>query len=210
MVAPEAVRVAVFVDWQNIYMTARRAFGLERMPVDRGNFSPYRLGRLLAAARDRGNTAELVRVEIHRGIPSQKRDRQGYTANRRQVAIWRAESPQIVVPKLRPLHYQGYPKKMPTEKGVDVALAVSAIEATLTDCCDVAVIFSHDSDLLPVPEAIARLVGPGRVETASWRSRSFQGQLRPANSGICGLCDHCCLENPRRFKKSLIWACSVV
>lgn len=42
-----------------------------------------------------------------------------------------------------------------------------------------AIIFSHDNDLLPVPEAIARLVGPSRVETASWVSPSFKRRLRP-------------------------------
>lgn len=42
-----------------------------------------------------------------------------------------------------------------------------------------AIVFSHDSDLLPVPEAIARLVGPERVETVSWASQSFKGRLRP-------------------------------
>lgn len=178
LVAPETVRVAVFLDWQNVYMAARRAFGLEHLPVGRGNFSPYRLGCLLAAARGRGGTADLVCVEIHRGIPSQKMDSRGYAANRRQVAAWKAESPRVV-PRLRPLRYPSHPKQGPAEKGVDVALAVSAIEATLTDSCDVAIVFSHDTDLLPVPEAIARLVGPDRVETASWESASFKSRLRP-------------------------------
>jgi len=122
-------------------------------PSERRNFSPFRLSRLLAAANRRGIGGELVCVEIHRGIPSQKHDWIGYMANRRQEA--------------------------PTEKGVDVELAVSAIEATSRNRCDVAIIFTHDTDLLPVPEAIARLVGPERVETASWASRSFQGRLRP-------------------------------
>jgi hypothetical protein len=174
-----SVRVAVFIDWQNVYRTARRAYRLEHLPGERGNFSPFRLGRLLAAANGRGIRGELVCVEIHRGLPSQKYDQIGYNANRRQETAWRAENPRVVMPKLRPLRYLNYPKEAPTEKGVDVELAVSAIEATLRKRCDVAIIFSHDTDLLPVPEAIARLVGPGHVETASWASRSFQGRLRP-------------------------------
>lgn len=169
------VKVAVFIDWQNVYRSARRAFCLEQMPSERGNFSPFRLGRLLAAANGRGAGGKLDCVEIHRGVPSQKYDKVGYTANRRQEAAWRAENSRVVVPRLRPLRYRNYPKEPPSEKGVDVELAVSAIEATLRDRCDVAIIFSHDSDLLPVPEAIARLVGPERVETASWVSQSFRG-----------------------------------
>jgi NYN domain len=177
--APETVRVAVFIDWQNVYMAARRAFGLERMPVERGNFSPYRLGLLLAAANGRGAAGQLVRVEVHRGVQAQHRDPRGYAANRRQAAAWEAESPDLVVPKLRPLRYRNAPVEPPVEKGVDVALAVSAIEAMLTSRCDVAIVFSHDTDLLPVPEAIARLAGPDHVETASWTSSSFKQRLQP-------------------------------
>jgi hypothetical protein len=179
VVAPETVRVAVFIDWQNVYMTARQAFGLERTPVERGNFSPYRVGLLLAAANGRGAAGRLIRVEVHRGVPAQHRDPLGYAANRRQVAAWEAESPGLVVPRLRPLRYRNAPTEPPVEKGVDVALAVSAIEAMLTSRCDIAIVFSHDTDLLPVPEAIARLAGPDNVETASWTSSSFKQRLQP-------------------------------
>jgi uncharacterized LabA/DUF88 family protein len=178
------IRIAVFIDWQNVYLTAREAFRLEGEPGRRGNFSPFHLARLLAAANGRGVNGHLVRVEIHRGLPSQRYDRIGYTANRRQEAAWKAENPQVVVPKLRPLRYLNYPKEAPTEKGVDVELAVSAIEATLRSRCDVAILFSHDTDLLPVPEAIARLAGPEHIETASWASDSFQGRLRPGASVV--------------------------
>lgn len=179
MLAPETVRVAVFIDWQNVYMAARRAFGLERMPVGRGNFSPYRLGQLLAAANGRGQAGRLVRVEVHRGLPSHQHDLTGYNAARRQANAWKSDSPRVVVPKLRPLRYRNYPDQPPTEKGVDVALAVSAIEAKLRDHCDLVIVFSHDTDLLPVPEAIARLAGPDHVETAAWASSSFKQRLRP-------------------------------
>ncbi|HET9593096.1 MAG TPA: NYN domain-containing protein [Solirubrobacterales bacterium] len=179
MVAPETVRVAVFIDWQNAYRAARRAFGLERMPVERGNFSPYRLGQLLAAANGRGRAGRLVRVEVHRGLPSPKYDLLGYNAVRRQAKAWKTDNPRVVVPRLRPLRYRNYPAQPPTEKGVDVALAVSAIEAKLRNYSDVVIVFSHDMDLLPVPEAIARLAQPAQVETASWSSGSFRQRLRP-------------------------------
>ncbi|HEX6454933.1 MAG TPA: hypothetical protein VF009_00265 [Solirubrobacterales bacterium] len=85
-----------------------------------------------------------------------------------------------MVPKLRPSRYGKRRHEPPAEKGVDVALAVGAIvEATLRGTCDLAIVFSHDSDLLPVPEAITRLVGPERVETASWSSNSFRSRLQP-------------------------------
>lgn len=174
-------KVAVFFDWQNAYKTAREAFGLLNMPNEHGNFSPYRLARLLAAGNGRGKDGgELVRVEVHRGLPSQRYDSTGYAANRRQSAAWEAERPGIVVPRLRPLRYpRNYPAEPAVEKGVDVQLAVNAIEASLTKQCEVAIIVSHDTDLLPVPETISRLLGGHRVETASWSSSTFQSRLRP-------------------------------
>lgn len=176
-----ALRVAVFVDWQNAYKTAREAFGIRNMPNEHGNFSPYQLARLLAAGNGRGSEGgELVRVELHRGLPSQKHDQRGYAANRRQSAAWMKENHEVVVPRLRPLRYpRGYPAEPPVEKGVDVQLAVATVEWAITDKCDVAIVFSHDTDLLPALELITRLKGPTHVETVSWSSPTFNSRLRP-------------------------------
>ena len=176
----EVTRVAVFIDWQNVYVAARRAFDLMTSPSSHGNFSPYRLSRLLAAANGRGPDGRLVGVEVFRGLPSPKHDQVGYSANRRQAAAWQAEAPGVVVLRARPLRYpRNYPAEPPIEKGVDVELAVAAVGAALRGRCDVAIVFSHDSDLLPVPEAIARLVGPRHVETAAWSSPRFRQRLNP-------------------------------
>jgi hypothetical protein len=180
-VAHLPVKVAVFYDWQNVYQRAREAFGWMNMPNEYGNFSPYQLARILAAGNGRGASGQLVRVEIHRGLPSQRHDQVAYAANRRQSAAWTREAPTIVIPRLRPLRYPpDYPHSPPVEKGVDVNLALAAIEAVLLKTCDVAVIFSHDTDLLPVPETLARLAGTEAVETASWGSDQFRKRLRPS------------------------------
>jgi len=42
----------------------------------------------LAAGNGRGGDAQLIRLNIHRGLPSQKYDAEGYAANRRQAAAW--------------------------------------------------------------------------------------------------------------------------
>lgn len=173
----QPTRVAVFIDWQNTYMTAREAFGWTQYPNEHGSYSPYSLSRLLAAGNERGRDCELVRVEIFRGLPSQRYDSIGYAANRRQAAAWQAENPAVVGVHQRPLRYDR-DTRAATEKGVDVQLAVSALEATLLRTCDVAVIFTHDTDLLPAVEAIARLKGASHVETASWASPDFNSRLR--------------------------------
>lgn len=176
---PASVKVAVFYDWQNAYNRAREAFGWENMPNEYGNFSPYQLGRILAAGNGRGNAGLLVRVEVHRGLPSQRFDPRSYAANRRQSAAWMKENREVVVPRLRSLRYPpDYPDSPAVEKGIDVNLALTAVEWTLLSKCDVVIIFSHDSDLLPVPETIARLAEPSRVETASWKSPTFHRRLR--------------------------------
>ena len=173
-------RVAVYIDWQNAYKTAREAFGMQAMPNEHGNFSPLQMARLFAAGNGRGQSGELVRVEIHRGLPSQKFDQRGYAANRRQSAAWIKENRELVIPRMRPLRYDPYdPTARPTEKGIDVQIAIGALEAVLTKRCDVAVVFSHDTDLLPAIETIARLKGRQAVETASWSSPSFPFRLRP-------------------------------
>lgn len=174
-----AVTVAVYYDWQNAYKTAREAFGMQGMPNEHGNFSPYQLARVLAAGNDRGADGKLVRVQIHRGLPSQRHDPVGYAANRRQSAAWMKENHEVVIPRLRALRYpRDYPTEPAVEKGVDVQLAIDALEWTLTGRCDVAVIVSHDGDLLPAVEAIARLKGVDHVETASWSSPYFNKRLR--------------------------------
>jgi hypothetical protein len=171
-------RVAVLIDWQNVYKAARRAFDLEALPNERGNFSPLRLSRLLTERNARGTAGIVVRVEIHRGLPSASRDPVGYSANRRQAAAWIAEDRKVVIPRLRPLRYSRDPREPPIEKGIDVQLAISAVELVLLGRCDVVVLFSHDTDLLPAIEAVARLASPKSIETASWRSSSFSSRLR--------------------------------
>jgi uncharacterized LabA/DUF88 family protein len=170
--------VAVFIDWQNTYKTAREAFGWWDYPNDYGNYSPYRLAKRLAASNGRGSDAELVRVNVHRGLPSQKYDQRGYAANRRQSAAWMAEGPDVVVPRLRPLRYGRDPDELPREKGIDVELAIAAVEFVMTKRCEIAIIFSHDTDLVPVIEMLARVGGRSCVETASWGSPHFNRRLR--------------------------------
>jgi uncharacterized LabA/DUF88 family protein len=173
------VRVAVFIDWQNTYKAAREAFGYQALPNEHGNYSPYRLAKILAAGHERGDDGELVRVAVHRGLPSSSRDSVGYGACRRQSAAWMQENEDVVIPRLRPLRYPRDESEAPVEKGVDVELAIGAVEQVVTGGCDVAVIFTNDTDLLPAIEAIARLKGTGAVETAAWRSDTYRSRLRP-------------------------------
>lgn len=138
----------------------------------------------MAAGHGRGSTGALVRVEVHRGIPSSSRDPVGFGANRRQAEAWKAESP-LVVAKLRPLRYpRNWPAEAPEEKGVDVELALNLVEAVTLKQCDVAILFTHDTDLVPAIDTAARLRGPSSIETASWTSDSARQRLRSKEHAV--------------------------
>jgi uncharacterized LabA/DUF88 family protein len=169
-------RVAVFIDWQNAYQQARSAFGLAG-PSHEGQFSPLRMGTLLAVRNKRRESGQLVRVEIHRGQPLSSVDPIGHAAVTLQAQAWKAEAPAIVVTRLRPLAKQADGRYI--EKGVDVNLAACAIEWSLVHRMDTVIVVSHDSDLRPAIEVLARNRSPAAVETASWRSSSYFKRIAP-------------------------------
>ncbi len=172
-------RVAVFIDWQNAYMSARRAFGLTTAPSERGVFSPTALDIALAEGNGRGSEGRLCKVEIYRGLPSPKYDSVGNAACQRQAAAWQKES-ATTHPRLRPLRYPSdYPKKPPVEKGVDVQLALGLLECVISGGCDLAVMVTNDTDMVPVIETIARLRGSEVIETAAWCAGEWSPRLRP-------------------------------
>jgi len=179
--AAQDLRIAVFIDWQNAFQSARAAFGPLGESKRFGNFSPYRLALHLAHRRSCDSRGELVRVEIHRGLPSARWDRVGNAANLLQAAAWKSEDLKRVFPRLRPLRYRKGPgsELIASEKGVDVELALAAVGSVISGECDVAIIFSHDSDLLPAVETIRDLKSAGHVETASWTSPTFKTRIPP-------------------------------
>jgi hypothetical protein len=65
------------------------------------------------------------------------------------------------------LNYRGFPAASPTEKGIDVALAVDLIHLAMRKQYDALVLFSGDTDLLPAIEAIKNL-GLTHLEVACW------------------------------------------
>lgn len=158
-------RVAVFIDYQNVYRRARDAFhaGLGQ-PSSFGQVSPRAIGDEIVA-RNSGNTLALVRT--YRGLPDGGRDPKGYAACSKQLSAWRTQP--LVEVCARPLRYPpNYPTEKPTEKGIDVQLAIDFVLLSLQKKFDVGVIFSADTDLRPALEAVMKL-GTARVEVAAWQ-----------------------------------------
>lgn len=171
-------RLAVFVDYQNLYHGAREAFGNpERDPPTMGHLRPQRLGLLLEQLGESvDSNRELCSVTVYRGQPGPKDHKNLRSAFDRQVAAWRS-LPTIAV-KTRPLRYRpvewahGRPSRWRgEEKGIDVQIALDIAIGAWDDSYDVAVVASADSDLVPALEAA--LTKGKRVETATWFSPRF-------------------------------------
>ena len=112
--------VTFFVDAQNAYRSARRAFGDDlNDPVRIGNFHPRKLAELIA---DRDENRVIREVRIYTGRPDRYLQKEAHAANVRQSNAW-ANAGCRVFP--RGLQYPaGWPNQgtgeRPREKGVDV------------------------------------------------------------------------------------------
>jgi uncharacterized LabA/DUF88 family protein len=158
----------LFLDSQNLHLTAHSRFQPPGTSLARTHLDPVRLARLLVAKRNTGG--QLVGVRIYRGDPDRGRQARAAAAARRQADAW-ARSPLVTVIR-RPLRYPpGWPQVPPQEKGIDVALAVDYVRLALERAYDVGIIASRDSDLLPAIETVIDL-RLARVEVASWANTS--------------------------------------
>lgn len=159
----EASRVALFVDGQNCYMSARRAYCGDAAPARCGQVHPHLLGHHLCARS--GVRRALVGVRIYRGLPSITRDPKGYSAAQRQVAAW--QRLPLVEAWTRPLSYA--PDGIAREKGVDTKLAVDMVLMAQRNEFDVAVLVSDDTDFLPALDAVVEIKQSiAACEVATW------------------------------------------
>ena len=157
-------RVALFIDYQNVYNDARRAFHASTDPSRLGQVWPVALGEMVARRSHRNRVRTLSQVRVYRGIPTAEQDTVGNVAARRQIAAWQSD------PRVRVLtrNLKGSPGGPLREKGVDVHLATDFVDGAHRGVYDVGVIFSLDADFEPVVELVRDL--PVTVEVAAWRT----------------------------------------
>lgn len=182
-------RVAVFIDYQNTYMGARRAFGLNGVDFVQGQIYPLRLGiAVTQLGRQVDATRDLESVHVFRGEPSSLHSPKGLAACQRQVRFWQAQN--LVNPVTRPLKYYvdewdsgGQPTKWKAqEKGIDVLIALKMVTGANHDEYDVAVLMSADTDLIP---AIEQVLDAGkRVEVAAWDGSRVRSRLSLPHQNI--------------------------
>jgi NYN domain len=198
-------RVVVFVDYQNLYMLARRRFCPAGAPAWHGQLDPGALGELLVARSMPGSARVLTGVRVYRGMPSPDHDPKAYGAWRRQVESWGADPRVTVV--ARPLRYpRSYPRVRPQEKGVDVRLAVDFVAMAIQGAYDVGVLVSQDSDLLPALEAVAHLRDGPSCEVTAWAGRGIAPRLRIPGAALwchyLTAADYAAVADPRDYTRS--------
>jgi NYN domain len=129
-------RLAVFLDYQNVHLTAHGLYGRPGAPVETSLVHPLRIAERIVAKRR--IASNVVSVRVVRGRPNPEHHPIPAAANDAQTAAW--ERDRRVRVFRRPLNYRGWPEHPPREKGVDVALAVDLIESALLGQYDAAVV----------------------------------------------------------------------
>jgi uncharacterized LabA/DUF88 family protein len=172
--------IVVFIDAQNVYNDARRAFCQRTDPATYGQVDPMRLGRLLASKRPSGSSEprDLKEVRVYRGRPDSTKEPKTYGAHMRQCDAWEKNGVSVFARALRYPH--SWPDDPAEEKGIDVQIAIDMVTMASNAEFDVAVLVSTDTDLRPALEAFFLLPfeGARAIEVATWRSEGFQKALR--------------------------------
>ena len=166
-------RVCLLIDYQNIHLTARDVFAPPGTTAKATLIHPSDFASQVMATRQQAQrdpyqqTAELAKVLVYRGAPSNRREPRGYAATQSQRAWWTRDP--LVEVHYRTLRYpQHWPHEPAREKGIDVLLAVSLVRFAGSGQCDVLVLATHDTDLEPALEMATELARV-QIETAGWR-----------------------------------------
>ncbi len=138
------------------------------------NASSVGIARHLAGRGAGGVQRELTGVHIHSGLASASRDLPTHSARQRQFEAWRKLSPCVEVHP-RSLAYRGpRDRVIAVEKGIDVAIAIGMVRRVLIEeGCDIGILVSADTDLLPALELIVERRGVAAVEVAMWSAPTW-------------------------------------
>lgn len=204
-------RAVLFIDYENARYAAQELFEQRdgesaTSSRGRGDFHPRRLGEKLCAhyngrseCRSEESKLELVEVRVYRGKRDPSKDESGpwpSRADEEQVKVWQDSSEgQMGCPVQVITFPMQYPetrysvsreRDSRVEKEVDAAIAMDLISITGAEC-DVAILWSEDTDLCPVVCELAEkaVCGEDKVELhlAGW-ARAW-GKRRILNPERC-------------------------
>lgn len=143
---PEVKRLYTFFDCQNLFNSAKKAWGYT-FP----NFDPIKLAIMV---QQKFPDWQLEKILIYTGIHHSKKNKfwHSFWTNKLQVAA----RDQRVTVTTRVLKYAkddgGY--EVAREKGIDIKIALDLIRLARVNAYDVAVLFSQDNDFTEVAEEL--------------------------------------------------------
>jgi uncharacterized LabA/DUF88 family protein len=178
---PAIKRAIAFVDGQNLYHTAKNAFGYRHPNYD--------IAALAAAICQKQNW-NLVQVRFYTGVPDA-------ADNALWNHFWAAKLAQMgrqnVHVFTRPLRYRNQTVELPggqthtllvgQEKGIDVRLALDIVSAAHHNTCDVALVFSQDQDLSEVADELRQI----SQEQNRWIKMACAFPFSPASTNRRGI-----------------------
>lgn len=207
MEAPAPLEVVVFIDAQNVYRDARRAFFDDQGPSVLGQIDATKYGQFLATrvSAHLGRAVTLKQVRVYAGRPDGGREPISAAAMERQVAVWEAAG---VVVSQRPLRYpQDWPATKAQQKGVDVQLSTDLVQLYFRSVYNIGIVASTDTDMRPAVEAVLELAGTTPeyppVFTCAWNSPTLNKRLwligRPLHCFYLRRPDYDAVHDPARY-----------
>ena len=164
-----------------------------QLPLNPVKFSDSLINFRNSRVSDSGQLAEIVRIEVYRGLPSSVHDPIDNAANIEQMNSWIQDSRVDVVQRnlkydLTPSVFpDGAPKRYNSkvEKGIDVLCALAIMRNSASENIDLVIVASHDSDLEPAIEEAHRTARRTKFETVSWfnpESKAGRSRMNPKTS----------------------------
>jgi len=176
-------KLVLFVDAQNFYNGARRAFFSDSDPGPYGQIKPVELGNLICSRQLPHIQAKLQQVRVYTGRPDSTKEPKTYAAHIKQCAAWVRDGAEVAFRTLR--YLPDWPASKPEEKGIDVALAIDFVALAIDGQYNIGVIASTDSDLRPALEFVSRKCGESCcVQVAAWTSPRTKSRLSIPGSNL--------------------------
>lgn len=180
----------LIIDYQNVHLTGYQLFGLQ-LPIhnhyiDPGKFADELITIRNSKMRPGYEMANVSRILVFRGLPSNDYDSKAYARNLAQAANWQKD-PRVQVTH-RPLKYvfkrdgDGNNKLISKqEKGIDVLCAINVFKFAQTE--DLVILASQDTDLLPAIEEASNL-NKAKLETVSWYQKGMHSSRELRSSSV--------------------------
>ena len=162
----------LFIDYQNLHMSAHESFATYGSEKYDSLIHPGKFGdqTMLARVANQLPAATLEKIHVFRGLPSRKNEPNSNARNQRQASNWTRD--RRVEVYSRPLRYpRSWPNERAQEKGIDVMLGITVVQAAMERWADHLIICTRDTDLVPAFE-LAHKQGSCAIELVGWDGMS--------------------------------------